>query len=111
MTAKELIEKRIEEASNAIVNADDWARKVNLVFAFNALSACCGRLLQVVQNQQAQIEELQEMNSEDEPQDVVRVEVCARARCEHPIDRHSLFKGCCVAGCLCSQFCRGEAKR
>lgn len=60
-----MIEKQIEEAANFLAHSKTMKnRDRDTDRAFSALLAACGRLLEIVQNQQRQIEELQKMKSE-----------------------------------------------
>lgn len=65
----ELIEKQIEEAANFLAHSKTMKnRDRDMDRAFSALLAASGRLLEIVQNQQGQIEELQKRVSDLEPQ-------------------------------------------
>jgi hypothetical protein len=100
VTTKELIEKQIEEAAEALEGARNWEYKAD---ALRGLTQTCERLLQIVQNQQAQIERL-EMRGRP----ATKAEIWCE--CGHSVRIHTAGAGVCNgdndAGedCDCTEF-------
>jgi hypothetical protein len=98
-----LIEKQIEEMADALRQArkfhtlDEGAKRT-----VAALLLMSGRLLEIVQNQQTQIEELQKRVGPYVDND-------SECKCGHSRFIHT-DTGCKCLGCSCRQF-RLEAKR
>lgn len=118
MNTKELIESAAEWLS--AMNARSLNRMSDVALAKGENVCVLQCLLQIVQNQQAQIEKcnadiealmnLSNVTRADVDdlicETVESGEMCGRVECGHYIGHHKLFNGCQVSECECEQFYR-----
>jgi hypothetical protein len=111
---RQVVEKQITEVVHELDNALVWVSTIadqNAESCLARVISACASLLQIVQNQQAQIEAQDEtikMLQANVPDLIeARSDPDSCQRCGHAINEHSLFYGCKLSSCRCSQFVRG----
>jgi len=115
VSTKELIEKQVEQAADALMRADqqigrmqerDTTTLEEKALAF--MSETCERLLQIVQNQQSQIVHLNDRCDALRAGATVKdSDMCV---CGHGTSDHGLRHGCLVDDCKCKQFRLGARR-